>query len=714
MRAVLPASDGVVERDGARLHYDVYDHLCPPGAPTIVLLPTWSIVHARAWKAQIPYLSRYFRVVVYDAAGSGRSTGPTYMARHTQGAWRDDAVAVIEATCDAPVVVAGVSMGGTLAYSVQAYRPDLVAGVVTIGADHPFRVDPPDWRGPANAPYDPEANPVPVRWGKFHPEYMEGSWPDFVNFFMAEVGSDPHSTKQIDDLVGWALEQNPRVPIAAVADRFDIDLEDWRGRLAESTIPTLIIHGSDDLITHPDSARLAAATIPTARLLIDEGAGHMPGSRYPVLINHRIHDFAAEVLGQPPRTTLEVAAYAAPASSRRKVLYLSSPIGLGHARRDVAIATELAAHHPDLEIDWLAQDPVTRVLAEGGHRLHPASRLLASESAHIEHDSGEHRLDIFESSRDLDEILVHNFHVLDEVLAEGGYDLVIADEAWDLDYHLHENPRLKRAPVVWMTDFVGNVPMPSGGERQAEVVADVNLEMIEHIARHPEIRDASVFVGDPDDIVPGTFGPGLPEIRAWTEQHFDFSGYIAGFDPRAFGDRERLRASIGFGEREKVCVVAVGGTGVGRSLLERVAAAVPAARALIPELRVVIVTGPRIDPRTLPQVPGVEYHAYVDRLYRWLAACDVAIVQGGLTTTMELTAAKVPFLYVPLRDHFEQNVHVRARLERYRAGRCLEYDALTPTTVADALVDLLGSEVDYLDVATDGAARAAERIGRLL
>ncbi len=77
-------------------------------------------------------------------------------------------------------------------------------------------------------------------------------------------------------------------------------------------------------------------------------------------------------------------------SSPRRVLYMSSPIGLGHARRDVAIAAALRERHPGVRIDWLAQHPVTRVLAEAGETVHPASRWLANETAHIEDEAGDH------------------------------------------------------------------------------------------------------------------------------------------------------------------------------------------------------------------------------------------------------------------------------------------------------------------------------------
>ena len=61
----------------------------------------------------------------------------------------------------------------------------------------------------------------------------------------------------------------------------------------------------------------------------------------------------------------------------------------------------------------------------------------------------------------MDEILVANFMVFHDAVAGGDYDLVIGDEAWDVDHFLHENPELKRTAFAWMTDFVGWLPMPS-------------------------------------------------------------------------------------------------------------------------------------------------------------------------------------------------------------------------------------------------------------
>ena len=398
----------------------------------------------------------------------------------------------------------------------------------------------------------------------------------------------------------------------------------------------------------------------------------------------------------------------------KRALFVSSPIGLGHAQRDVAIARELRRQVPDLRIDWLAQDPVTRVLESEDEAIHPASVHLASESGHFESESAEHDLHFFHAWRRMDEILVANFMLFHDVVAEDRYDLWIADEGWEIDYFLHEHPGLKNAPYVWLTDFVGLLPVEDADDYERFLARDYNEEMIEHVAASPSLRDRALFVGNEEDIVPEALGERLPMIADWTRDHFEFTGYVSGFQPGQLGDRGALRAELGYAEDEKVCIVSVGGSGVGASLLRRVIAAYPLAKQRVPELRMIVVAGPRIDPASLPQADGLEVRAYVHNLYRHLAACDLAVVQGGLTTAMELTANRRPFLYFPLKHHFEQRLHVAWRLDRYGAGRRMEFDEAPPEVIADAIAEEIGREVDYRPVETDGARRAAERIAELL
>jgi predicted glycosyltransferase len=254
--------------------------------------------------------------------------------------------------------------------------------------------------------------------------------------------------------------------------------------------------------------------------------------------------------------------------------------------------------------------------------------------------------------------------------------------------------------------------MEDGGEREQFLTADYNAEMIEQIARYGRLRDRALFVGNPDDVVPDSFGADLPAIRQWTEENYEFSGYVTGFEPVA--DREALRAELGYASDERVCIVTVGGSGVGETLLRRVMAAYPDAKRAVPELRMIVVAGPRIAPASLPQAEGLEVQPYVHDLYKHLAASDLAVVQGGLTTSMELTANRRPFLYFPLKHHFEQCFHVRHRLERYGAGRRMDFEDSPPEAIAAAIAEEVGREVDYQPVEVDGARRAAARIAELL
>ena len=546
-------------------------------------------------------------------------------------------------------------------------------------------------------------------WDKFNRDYWMTNYPDFAEHFVRNIHSDPHSTKQIEDGIGWASETTGAtlakiVEARAIVPSFDVSEAMYR----KIRCPVLIIHGDDDHIQHYARAQ-AVAELSGAELVTIAGGGHNPLGRIPAKCNALITDFLDRRLG--------IAAPAKRANrsagKTRRALYLSSPIGLGHGRRDIAITRELRKLHPDLEVDWLAQDPVTRLLEANGERIHPLSSRLASESRHIELESGEHDLHCFQAIRRMDEVLIANFMIFQDAVDEGRYDLVIADEAWDIDHYWHEHPELKKAGLAWFTDFVGYVPMPSGGEHEAFLTTDYNAEMIEHIERHPGVRDRAIFVGDPEDIVPLSFGKDLPAMRDWVPAHFDFAGYIIGEHPQSFGSRAELRARLGYRPDERVCIVTVGGSGVGTHLIRRILQSYPMARAKLPELRMIVVAGPRIDPASLAAPEGVEVRAFVPDLDRHLAACDLALVQGGLTTCMELAAAGTPFLYFPLKNHFEQNFHVAHRLDRYGAGRRMEFATSTPDMIADAMVDALRAPTLFKPVEAGGAARAAAMIADL-
>ncbi len=703
MRARYPDHEGFIERDGVKVGYEVFGR----GEPAVVFPPVDAIVHSRAWKAQVPYLARTAKVVTIDPRGNGRSGRPQALAAYADTEFVADTIAVMDAAGIDRAVLVGICASSWRALLTAALHPGRVLGVVALATVAPFLAPP----LPARAAFDfEEVLGTDEGWAKENRHYWLRDWRGYVEFFFGELLPEPHSTKQHADCVSWAMETDPETELVHDAGpQSSSSCEETEALLGRVRCPVLAIHGREDRCEPVEfSERVAALT--GGELLLLDGAGHLPNAREPVIINHAIREFADRFRPGPAARRV----WTRPMNRPKRVLYVSSPIGLGHARRDLAIADELRALRPGLEVHWLAQHPVTELLERRSERVHPASAFLASESRHIENEASEHDLHAFQAIRTMDEIMVSNFMLFADLVADEPFDLWIGDEAWDVDYFLHENPELKRTAYAWLTDFVGWLPMPDGGAPERALTSDYNAEMIEQIARFPRLRDRAIFVGNAGDVVPGSFGAGLPPIRDWVQQNYQFSGYLPAVAPVAGASRDEVRAELGYRPGEKVCVVTAGGSGVGTGLLRRVMAAFPAAKKLVPGLRMIVVAGPRIDPESLPSADGLEVRGYVHDLHRHLAACDLAVVQGGLTTTMELTAAQRPFIYVPLRHHFEQNFHVPHRLAQYRAGRRLDYADLVPDVLARAMADEIERPVHYRPVEPDGAARAAALLAELI
>jgi pimeloyl-ACP methyl ester carboxylesterase/predicted glycosyltransferase len=570
MRPRPPELTGSVSRNGTTVGYDVFgDH----NTPSVVLTPAWAIAQSRLWKAQVPVLARRYRVITVEGRGNGRADRPIDPAAYTFAEHAGDVLAVLDATGTERAVVAGVSRGGVLTALLAATAPERVTGAILIAPALKSLAPAFPEQLVHSFTREPDAD---EGWALYNQHVWRRDLPRFADFFWHEVFPEPHSTKQIEDGVGWTLETDGDVLAATQYNEEPVfgDRERTLELLRGIRPPVLVIHGTDDRIT-PVTRGQFAAEATGGDLLLIEGGGHCPQARDPIRVNRAMIEFIERVTPPEDRRP-EGRTWTRALNRPKKVLYLSSPIGLGHARRDLAIARALRAHRPGVQVHWLAQDPVTRFLSGSGEDVHPASRDLASESAHIVDEAHEHTLHAFQAIR--------------------------------------------------------------------------------------------------------------------TE----------------------LRRRLGYPLDDPVVVVTVGGSGVGETLLRTVLDAFPRARKEVDGLRMLVVCGPRIDARDLPRHDGVDLRGYVDDLPAHLLACDAAVVQGGLTTTMELVACRRPFVYVPLAEHFEQQRHVRHRLDRYRAGRCLDPASLDPEVVADALADQLRTPVDYLPVATDGAERAAAVLADLL
>ena len=273
---------------------------------------------------------------------------------------------------------------------------------------------------------------------------------------------------------------------------------------------------------------------------------------------------------------------------------------------------------------------------------------------------------------------------------------------------------------MWFTDFVGFVPMPAGGAREAFLTADYNAEMIEpRRAANRGVRDRAIFVGNPErHRRPTASARACRRIRDWTEEHFDFSGYIIGLRTRpTFGDRAELRDELGYRPDERVCIVTVGGSGVGAPLDPAHPRGLPArARKRLPELRMIVVAGPRIDPAVARSCPPASRCAPTSPdLDRHLAACDLAVVQGGLTTCMELAAARRPVPLLPARATISSRTSTSRTVSTATArDGSMDYATATPEVARRGDARGARAAARLPPVETDGAARAARLIAELL
>jgi pimeloyl-ACP methyl ester carboxylesterase len=287
MRAVEPVQSGFVDRDGVAIHYEVYGE----GAPTVYLLMPDTIVESRGWKAQVPFLARFFRVVVSDPRGNGGSGTPTTHEGYADRLMIDDAWAVLDAVGAEQAVLVGLCTGAGYVVLMAAEAPERVLGICAINPG--LQLSPPL---PHKVAFDfDEPRQSYEGWQKMNRHYWLEDWRDFAQFFFSEMFPEPHSTKQFEDCVDWAMQTTPEAMIlAGYLPPYPGNEEETVAAAKAVRCPVLVITGSLDMCQNPvRSDRLAQIT--GGDHVIIEGGGHLPQARDPVKVNLLLRDFVRRV-----------------------------------------------------------------------------------------------------------------------------------------------------------------------------------------------------------------------------------------------------------------------------------------------------------------------------------------------------------------------------------------------------------------------------------
>jgi hypothetical protein len=393
-----------------------------------------------------------------------------------------------------------------------------------------------------------------------------------------------------------------------------------------------------------------------------------------------------------------------------RVLYVSSAIGMGHVSKDLAIATELKRAQPGLDIFWLAGHPASDVLRDTGENVLPESEHWIGGSAIAERCTHHGQLNLVHYVYRSFPAWAVNMRLFRSALKAYDVDLAIGNEAWEVDVPLTMGLLHLDVPFVLITDFMGIDTMtPNVPDRLGAYL--LNALWVQHRRIYRDDPHSAIFIGEIDDVPASTFGLGLADRQQHAREHYHFVGHVINFRPQEVADRAAVRRRLGYGDGPLV-VCSVGGTSIGRDLLELCGQAFLPLRESLPGVRMVLVCGPRLPAESVRVPEGVEVRAYVPRLYEHYACCDVAVVQCGASSTTELCAVGTPFVYFPIDGHFEQEL-VASRLARYGAGRRMSLAEATPEALANAICRERG-RARTCAMPVDGASRAAAHILSML
>jgi pimeloyl-ACP methyl ester carboxylesterase len=284
-RARYPDREGFVEHgDGVHVFYEVYGD----AADTVCLLPFWPVFHSRAWRCQIPYLARHFRVIAIDPRGNARSDRPQNAAAYSRAEHVADVLAVLDAAGVERAMLASASPRAPLALALAVEHPERVRAVAFITPQlwatteflSPFRAG----RRDSYEGYE-----------KFNPSYWLRDYPGFVDWFARAIHPHPHSTRQIEETAAHALETDGATLLAATVG-FEMYERDEALALARRIrCPVLVTQNGGKAFWQKDtSGPLAEAC--GARLHVFEGLGPVVGSRWPVAMNIVLREFFESVV----------------------------------------------------------------------------------------------------------------------------------------------------------------------------------------------------------------------------------------------------------------------------------------------------------------------------------------------------------------------------------------------------------------------------------
>ncbi len=254
-------------QSGAKIHYQDTG----AGRDAVLLLHAFPL-HSGMWSRQIAALSPRFRVIAPDYPGLGGSTPRPEPS--TMESLAEQVLAVVDGLRVDRAVVAGLSMGGYLAFEIHRRRPGLFRGLVLsdtrAGADTP--------EGAAGREtFARNAIEKGLHWVA-----------DEMTPKLLRPKPDPAAVREVRALIGQGTPAG-----VAAAQRGMARRPDSTPTLATIGCPTLVVVGEEDTLTPPAEAERMAAAIRGSHLVKIPGAGHLPNLENPAAFDQALSGFVA-------------------------------------------------------------------------------------------------------------------------------------------------------------------------------------------------------------------------------------------------------------------------------------------------------------------------------------------------------------------------------------------------------------------------------------
>ncbi len=227
------------------------------------------------WDDQVASLAHVARLITPDLRGHGL-TEATDISPYTMEMMATDCIHVLDSLdIDGPVVVAGLSMGGYIAFEICRRFPERVSGLILAATKASADTD------------EARAN----REASARMALDEGVHP-VVSSLIPKLLA-PAAYEDNPDLVEYLEEMMLSASAEGVAGaQLAMSLRpDSKGDLKYLQVPTLVVHGKEDQLIPVSEAEIMAEGIPGAKLELIEGAGHMVNMEEPEAFNEVVREF---------------------------------------------------------------------------------------------------------------------------------------------------------------------------------------------------------------------------------------------------------------------------------------------------------------------------------------------------------------------------------------------------------------------------------------